>query len=240
MWYGVIDGEIWFETKAKSQKAVNIRRNPICTVMIEDGLTYNELRGVSIEGTGEILDDPDSILKCGISVWERYNGPYTDEMRPYVDQMMNKRVAVRIKADRVRSWDHRKLGLPEVPLAGTTAEFLGRGESPTFGQRPPHPSDAGAVDVRGAVRSRAVECAAISSMIGSSSSAASICSRHPVNVRCRSSTSASTRRRGLPRRRHVRRHRFDFEIQFGEQLVLRRLLGHRTMLPPLPVCSTLN
>ncbi|WP_020105545.1 pyridoxamine 5'-phosphate oxidase family protein [Nocardia sp. 348MFTsu5.1] len=126
MWYGVIDGEIWFETKAKSQKAVNIRRNPTCTVMIEDGLTYNQLRGVSIEGTGEILDDPDSILKCGISVWERYNGPYTDEMRPYVDQMMNKRVAVRIKADRVRSWDHRKLGLPEVPLAGTTAEFLAK------------------------------------------------------------------------------------------------------------------
>jgi PPOX class probable F420-dependent enzyme len=124
MWYGVIDGEIWFETKAKSQKAVNIRRNPTCTVMIEDGLTYNELRGVSIEGTAEILDDPDSILKCGISVWERYNGPYTDEMRPYVDQMMNKRVAVRIKTDRIRSWDHRKLGLPEVPLAGTTADFV--------------------------------------------------------------------------------------------------------------------
>ncbi len=58
MWYAVIDGEIWFETKAKSQKAVNIRRNPICTVMIEDGHTYDTLRGVSIEGTAEILDDP--------------------------------------------------------------------------------------------------------------------------------------------------------------------------------------
>lgn len=26
MWYAVIDGEIWLETKAKSQKAVNLRR----------------------------------------------------------------------------------------------------------------------------------------------------------------------------------------------------------------------
>ena len=26
MWYAVIDGEIWFETKAKSQKIVNLRR----------------------------------------------------------------------------------------------------------------------------------------------------------------------------------------------------------------------
>ena len=26
MWYALIDGELWFETKAKSQKAVNLRR----------------------------------------------------------------------------------------------------------------------------------------------------------------------------------------------------------------------
>ncbi|HEY0808091.1 MAG TPA: pyridoxamine 5'-phosphate oxidase family protein, partial [Pseudonocardiaceae bacterium] len=26
MWYAVVDGEIWFETKAKSQKVQNLRR----------------------------------------------------------------------------------------------------------------------------------------------------------------------------------------------------------------------
>jgi PPOX class probable F420-dependent enzyme len=124
MWYAVIDGEIWFETKAKSQKAVNLRRDPTCTVMVEAGLTYDQLRGVAIDGTATIHDDPDSILKVGISVWERYNGPYTDDLRPAVDQLMNKRVAVRVAPERVRSWDHRKLGLPDVPLAGSTAEFL--------------------------------------------------------------------------------------------------------------------
>ena len=50
MWYAVLDGEVWFETKAKSQKAVNLRRDPTITVMIEDGQTYNSLRGVSIDG----------------------------------------------------------------------------------------------------------------------------------------------------------------------------------------------
>ena len=96
MWYAVLDGEMWFETKAKSQKAVNLRRNPTVTVMVEDGLTYDTLRGVSIEGRGEIVDDPDVLLRVGISVWERYTGPYTDEMRPFVDQMMNNRIAVRV------------------------------------------------------------------------------------------------------------------------------------------------
>src|SRR4051794_12362103 len=61
MWYGVIDGAIWFETKAKSQKVVNLRRDPRITCLIEDGLTYDTLRGVSLEGTAEIVDDADAL-----------------------------------------------------------------------------------------------------------------------------------------------------------------------------------
>ncbi|SBS79406.1 putative F420-dependent enzyme [uncultured Mycobacterium sp.] len=121
MWYGVLDGEIWIETKAKSQKAVNLRRNPRVSFLIEDGMTYDTLRGVSFEGVAEIVEDPDTIFKVGISVWERYNGPYTDDLKPAVDMMMNKRVAVRIAASRIRSWDHGKLGMPPMPLAGSTA-----------------------------------------------------------------------------------------------------------------------
>ncbi|MGV9672161.1 MULTISPECIES: PPOX class F420-dependent oxidoreductase [unclassified Gordonia (in: high G+C Gram-positive bacteria)] len=124
MWYGVVDGEIWFETKAKSQKAVNLRRTPACSVMIEDGDTYDTLRGIAIEGTAEILDGPDSCLKVGISVWERYTAPYTEESKPFVEQMMNKRVAVRFIPNRTRSWDHRKLGIPAMPASGSTAEYL--------------------------------------------------------------------------------------------------------------------
>lgn len=121
MWYGVVDGEIWFETKAKSQKAVNLRRNNRCSVMIEDGDTYDTLRGVAFEGTAEILDDAESCHRVGVSVWERYTGPYREEMKPFVDQMMHKRVAIRMIPHRTRSWDHRKLGLEPMPVAGSTA-----------------------------------------------------------------------------------------------------------------------
>jgi PPOX class probable F420-dependent enzyme len=125
MWYAVVDGEIWFETKAKSQKAVNLRRDPTVTVMIEDGKTYDTLRGVSIDGRAEIVDaDPDQLLRVGISVWERYTGPYSDEMRPFVDQMMHNRIAVRVVPERLRSWDHRKLGMAEMPLGGSTAQYV--------------------------------------------------------------------------------------------------------------------
>jgi PPOX class probable F420-dependent enzyme len=121
MWYAVIDGQIWFETKAKSQKAQNLRRDDRITCMIEDGLTYDTLRGVSIDGRGVIVDDPEQLWNIGVSVWERYTGPYTDEARPLVETMLTKRIAVRLDAERVRSWDHTKLGLPSMPVGGTTA-----------------------------------------------------------------------------------------------------------------------
>ena len=124
MWYAVLDGVLWFETKAKSQKAVNLRRDPTITVMIEDGQSYDTLRGVSIDGNAEIVDDPETILRVGISVWERYTGPYTDEMRPFIDQMMNNRICVRVVPSRLRSWDHRKLGTPAMPIGGSTAQYL--------------------------------------------------------------------------------------------------------------------
>lgn len=124
MWYGLIDGQVWFETKSKSQKAVNLRRDPRVTVLVEDGRTYDTLRGVSIEGRAEIVEDPDAIRQVGISVWERYTGPYTDDLLPLVDQMMNKRIAVRVAVDRIRSWDHRKLGIPDIALGGSTAQYL--------------------------------------------------------------------------------------------------------------------
>lgn len=125
MWYAVIDGQLWFETKAKSQKATNLRRDDRVTVMIEAGQTYDSLRGVSFEGRGVVVDDPEALWQVGVSVWERYTGPYTEEMRPFVEVMLHKRVAVRLDVERTRSWDHRKLGMNPMPLGGTTAPSAG-------------------------------------------------------------------------------------------------------------------
>ncbi|TWS21269.1 PPOX class F420-dependent oxidoreductase [Tsukamurella asaccharolytica] len=124
MWYAVIDGDLWIETKAKSQKVVNLRRNPAMSASIESGQSYDQLRGVTFEGTAEIVEDDATVRAVCEQVYERYFGPYSAELKPAIDAMMNKRVAVRLRADRVRSWDHRKLGMPEMPVSGSTAAFL--------------------------------------------------------------------------------------------------------------------
>lgn len=123
MWFAYLDGRVYFETKAKSQKAVNLRRDPRLTCLFEAGETYDQLRGVSLEGRAHFIEDPDDeeFWAVGVDVFERYNGPYTEEMRPFVEQMLHNRVVVRVEPARARSWDHRKLGLPEIPLGGTTA-----------------------------------------------------------------------------------------------------------------------
>ena len=124
MWYAVIDGVVWFETKAKSQKAVNLRRDPRISCLAEDGDVYEELRGVEIEGHADVSEDPEALWRVGVAIWERYHGPYSEEVRPLVELSLRKRVAVRVRAARLRSWDHRKLGMDPSPLGGTTAEFL--------------------------------------------------------------------------------------------------------------------
>ena len=124
MWYAVMDDTIWIETKSKSQKAVNLRRDPRMSFLVEGGHTYDQLRGVAMEGTGVVIDDSDVVWVVCRNVFERYNGPYSDEVKPFVEVMMHKRVAVKVEPTRVRSWDHRKLGMDPMPIAGTTAQYL--------------------------------------------------------------------------------------------------------------------
>ena len=110
MWYGFLEGALAFETKAKSQKVQNLKRNPNLTVSIEAGEKYEELHGCTLVGKGEIVDDPDRMWELGISVFERYNAPYTEEMKPFVEVMLRKRVVVKLHVDKTATWDHRKLG----------------------------------------------------------------------------------------------------------------------------------
>lgn len=114
MWYGFVDGTIAIETKAKSQKARNLSRNPTMTCLFEDGDSYDQLRGVELVGTAEIVEDPDKIWELGVSVFDRYQGAYTEEMRPLVELMLNNRIIVKLNVARTVSWDHRKLGLPPM------------------------------------------------------------------------------------------------------------------------------
>jgi len=110
MWYVVVDGQLVFWTYAKSQKALNLRRDARLTCLVEAGEGYNELRGVQIKGWAKIIDDRESVQRLGEVIWQHYNGPLDDAARQMVVTQAAKRVVVFVEAVEVVSWDHRKLG----------------------------------------------------------------------------------------------------------------------------------
>jgi PPOX class probable F420-dependent enzyme len=110
MWYGFLDGKPAFWTFGKSQKIVNLRRDPKITALIEDGEKYSELRGVELVGTATVVDDYDTLVALGKSVSERYTGPVTAETLPFIEGQARKRLGVVIDVERTVSWDHTKLG----------------------------------------------------------------------------------------------------------------------------------
>ena len=110
MWYGFLDGAPAMWTYGKSQKARNLERDPRLTGLVETGARYDELRGVELVGTGELVRDPEVVRAIGFDIYERYFGSVTDDSVPIVEHMAAKRVGVRFEIARTVSWDHRKLG----------------------------------------------------------------------------------------------------------------------------------
>ena len=110
MWYGFVDGRPAFWTYGRSQKILNLERNPQITCLVEAGEVYEELQGVELVGRAELVTDYDQRMAIGRSVFERYIGTWSDEMQPYLDETGAKRVGVIVTPTRVVSWDHRKLG----------------------------------------------------------------------------------------------------------------------------------
>ena len=95
------------------------------TFLVEAGHTYDQLRGVSLEGRGVLVeDDPALLERVCLQIFERYNAPYTPELKPFLDLMMHNRVVLRLDVERTRTWDHRKLGLPAMELGGSTAPSI--------------------------------------------------------------------------------------------------------------------
>ena len=112
MWYGLIDGDIVMWTYAKSQKARNLRRSSKIAFLVESGERYDELRGVSITGTAELSDAPDYVLWVGeVVLFPSWAGEEIDARgHEILAKSAAKRVAMTVKATKVVSWDHRKLG----------------------------------------------------------------------------------------------------------------------------------
>jgi len=111
LWYVVRDGELWSWTYAKSQKVRNLERDARCTLQVETGEAYHELRGVMVRAEAVVHRDLEAVWRLGVAIAERYGGAVLDEAaRAALRSQAAKRVALQFVARSTASWDHRKLG----------------------------------------------------------------------------------------------------------------------------------
>lgn len=112
VWFAVEQGAYLFETYGKSQKVVNLRRDPRIALLAEQGREYSELRGVSIKGRAEIVDEGAELLRLmKLLVARNHKGLDDSEVAVIAESMAEKRVVVSVVPETVMSWDHRKLGM---------------------------------------------------------------------------------------------------------------------------------
>jgi PPOX class probable F420-dependent enzyme len=117
MWYVMDDGKISFRSFAKSQKIVNLRRDPRITALVETGDAYAELQGIMIRGTATLVDDPAYTLRLYGRLAAKY-AMVGDEPVELDDEALEaafgrfapKNTSVIVEPKRITSWDHTKLG----------------------------------------------------------------------------------------------------------------------------------
>jgi len=109
MWYGLLDGKIVFETFAKSQKAVNLIRDPRVACLLESGTEYNELKGLQINGTARIVTDPAEVKVMMREVLRRNHEMDEATLEMAAEHGSKKRIGAVVEPTRVVTWDHTKL-----------------------------------------------------------------------------------------------------------------------------------
>lgn len=117
MWYVMEDGNVVFRSFTKSQKIVNLTRNPNLTVLVETGDEYSQLQGVMIKGTARLIAAPDYVLRIYGRLAAKY--PMVGDKPTALDQpslekafgtFATKNTAVVVEPVNIVTWDHTKLG----------------------------------------------------------------------------------------------------------------------------------
>jgi PPOX class probable F420-dependent enzyme len=110
MWFCFIDDKLAFWTFGKSQKAVNLRRDDRLTALVEDGETYETLRGVQLQCRANLAEAPEDVYAIGQGLLAKYMPGTSEQEREGFLRTAPKRIGVHLTVESVTSWDHRKLG----------------------------------------------------------------------------------------------------------------------------------
>jgi PPOX class probable F420-dependent enzyme len=107
--YVVLNGRLTFWADNSSQKVVNLQRDPRIACVVDDGVEFQELRGVEIIGTAELIDDQATSERVADLFSLKAPEEHRDAARSTLLALAAERTVVSVQPRRVSSWDHNKL-----------------------------------------------------------------------------------------------------------------------------------
>ncbi len=132
MWFGWAGGRVYIY--GRGQKVVNLRRHPVCSVIVDRNEKFPELQAVMIQGRATVLEDAaaeeaDPHLKqAREQMGQKYNGGHGGA--PVEEPPPNSATAggrsrrwIVVQPERIVTWDNFKLGrIPRRRARSTTEE----------------------------------------------------------------------------------------------------------------------
>lgn len=104
LWFVWVDGTMFFNTTRGNRSVRNLEANPQASAVVDDGIVYDELRGVEVRGRiEEAVEDPRLP-----AVREAFGSKYFGGNPPPFDRWRD-RFYLRLVTERVSSWDFRKI-----------------------------------------------------------------------------------------------------------------------------------
>ncbi len=109
LWFVWDGASLWLTSLVRSQRWTDLQRDPRVAVVVDDGTDFGELRGVVLHGRAEVVGEvprvgePCAELESPERAFaEKYfGGPAGYDGR---------HAWLRLRPDKIVSWDHRKLG----------------------------------------------------------------------------------------------------------------------------------
>jgi nitroimidazol reductase NimA-like FMN-containing flavoprotein (pyridoxamine 5'-phosphate oxidase superfamily) len=118
LWFGWAGGRIYFY--GRGQKVANLRRNPICTVLVDRNERFPDLEGAMFQGRATVLENADDEAadphldavrwQMGTKYAGGHGEPTGDEPTRYELTAVGRSARwVVVESDRLISWDNHKL-----------------------------------------------------------------------------------------------------------------------------------
>jgi nitroimidazol reductase NimA-like FMN-containing flavoprotein (pyridoxamine 5'-phosphate oxidase superfamily) len=113
LWYVWFDGTIFMNSTVGNVTLENLMENPRAAGIVDDGDSYGELRGALLHGTVEPADEDARLVQ----VTELWSAKYMDG-NPVPYGRWKGRTWLRLRPDRIKSWDFRKIAAAKARASG--------------------------------------------------------------------------------------------------------------------------